>query len=51
MRPQQQTSTDRPQSARQEDEWSLPPTDERRDDAERWQTIQTSPPAAPPPTE
>ena len=28
-----------------------PPTVERRDDAERWQTTQTSPPAAPPPTE
>ena len=51
VRPQQQTPTDRPQSARQEDEWSLPPTVERRDDAERWQTTQSSSPAAPPPTE
>ena len=50
-RPQQQTPTDRPQPARQEDEWSLPPTVERRDKAERWQTTQSSPPAAPPPTE
>ena len=51
VRPQQQAPTDRPQPARQEDEWSLPPTVERRDDAERWQTTQLSPPAAPPPTE
>ena len=51
VRPQQQAPTERPQPARQEDEWSLPPTAERRDDAERWQTIQMSPPAAPPPTE
>ena len=51
VRPQQQTPTDRPQPARQEDEWSLPPTVERRDDAERWQTMQSSPPVAPPPTE
>ena len=43
VRPQQQTPTDRPQPARQEDEWSLPPTVERRDDAERWQTTQSSP--------
>ena len=51
MRPQQQALTDRPQPARQEDEWSLPPTVERRDDAERWQTTQLSPPAALPLTE
>ena len=51
VRPQQQAPTDRPQPARQEDEWSLPPTVERRDDAERWQTTQMCPPAAPPPTE
>ena len=50
-RPQQQVSTDRPQPARQEDEWSIPPNIERRDDAERCQIAQTSPPAAPPPTE
>ena len=49
-RPQQQAPADRPQPARQEDEWSLPPNIERRDDTER-QTTQTSPPAAPPPTE
>ena len=51
VRPQQQTLTDRPQPARQEDEWSLPPTVERRDDAGRQQTTQASPQAAPPPTE
>ena len=51
VRPQQQTPTDGPQPARQEDEWSLPSTVERRDDAERQQTAQTSLPAAPPPTE
>ena len=50
-RSQPQVSTDRPQSVRQEDEWSIPPNVERRDDAERCQTAQTSPPAAPPPTE
>ena len=51
MRAQQQTPIDRPQSARQEDEWSLPANVERRDDTERQQTTQTSPPAVPPPTE
>ena len=51
VRPQQQAPTDRPQPARQEDEWSLPPTVERRDNVERWQKTQLSPPAAPPPTE
>ena len=50
-RPQQQAPTDRPQLARQEDEWSLPPNVERRDDTERQQTTQTSPPAVPPPAE
>ena len=49
-RPQQLTSTDRPQPARQEDEWSVPPTDEIRDDAGRQQITQASSPAAPPPT-
>ena len=49
MRPQQQIPTDKPQPARQEDEWSLPPTVERRDDAGRRQTTHMSPPAAPPP--
>ena len=51
MRSQQQTSTDRPQPARQEDEWSLPPTVERGDDAGRRQTTHMSSPATPPPTE
>ena len=46
-RSQQQVSTDRPQSVRQEDEWSIPPNVERRDDAERCQTAQTSPPSCP----
>ena len=51
MRSQQHTLTNRPQPARQEDEWSLPPTIERRDDPERQQTTQMSPPAVPPPAE
>ena len=34
-----------------EDEWSVPPTDERRDDVGRQHITQMSPPAAPPPTE
>ena len=51
MRAQQQASIDRPQPTRQEDEWSLPPTVERRHDAERQQMTQMSPPAVPPPTE
>ena len=46
---QQQAPTDRPQLSRQEDEWSLPPNVERRDDIERQQTTQMSPPAVPPP--
>ena len=50
-RPQQQVSTDSPQPVRQEDEWSIPPNIERRDDTERCQTAHMSPPAAPPPTE
>ena len=50
-RAQQQAPTDRPQPARQEDEWSLLPNVERRDDTERQQTTQVSPPAVPPPTE
>ena len=40
---QQQAPIDRPQPTRQEDEWSLPPTVERRNDAERQQTTQMSP--------
>ena len=51
VRPQQQTPTDRPQTVRQEDEWSLPPTVERRVYVGRQWTTQSSPPAAPPPTE
>ena len=51
VRAQQQTPTDRPQPVRQEDEWSLPPTVERRDDVGGQQTTQTSPPAVPLPTE
>ena len=35
IRAQQQAPTDRPQLARQEDEWSLPPNVESRDDTER----------------
>ena len=50
-RSQQQASTDRPQPTRQEDEWSSPTNVERRDNTERCQTTQASPPAAPPPTE
>ena len=34
-KPQQQAPSDRPQPARQEDEWSLTPNIERRDDTER----------------
>ena len=51
MRPQQQAPADRPQLVRQEDEWSLPPSVERGNDAEGQQTTQTSPPAVPPPAE
>ena len=36
-RAQQQAPTDRPQPARQEDEWSSPSNVERRDDTERCQ--------------
>ena len=51
VRPKKPASTDRPMLVRQEDEWSLPPTVERGDDAERHQTVLTSSLAAPPPTE
>ena len=51
IRTLQQAPIDRPQLARQEYEWSLPPNVERRDDTERQQTIQMSPLAVPPPTE
>ena len=50
-RPQQPTSTDRPAPIRQEDEWSISPPVERRDDAVNCQIALTSSPAAPPPTE
>ena len=42
VRPQQPTSIDRPMPIRQEDEWSIPPPVERRDDAERCQIALTS---------
>ena len=51
VRPQQPTSTDRTTLVRQEDEWSIPPTVERGDDAERCQDVSTSSPATHPPTE
>ena len=44
-RAQQQAPTDRPQPARQEDEWSSPTNVERRDNMERHQTSQVPPPA------
>ena len=47
IRAQQQAPTDRPQPARQEDEWSSPTNVERRDDTERHQTSQASPPGVP----
>ena len=51
IRPQQPTSTDRPTPVRQEDEWSIPPLVERRDDAVSHQIASMSSLAAPPPTE
>ena len=51
VRPQQLASTDRPTPVRQEDEWSIPPIVERRNDTERCQIASMSFPAAPPPTE
>ena len=50
-RVQQQALTDRPQPARQEDDWSSPTNAERREDTVRHQTSQVSPPDVPPPTE
>ena len=50
-RMQQQTSTDRPQLARQEDGWSSPTNIERRDDTERHHMSQAPPSEVPPPTE
>ena len=46
----QQAPTDRPQPARQEDEWSSPTNIERREGTERHQTSQAPPPDVPPPT-
>ena len=51
MRTQPSTSASGPQPVRQEEEWSAPSITERRDDVGRRQVTQTSPPAAPPPTE
>ena len=51
IRAQQQAPTDRPQPARQEDEWSSPTNVERRDNTERHQTTQASSPAVLPPTD
>ena len=50
-RVQQQAPTDRSQSARQEDEWSLPTNVKRRDDTEKHQMSQAPPSEVPPPTE
>ena len=50
-RAQQQAPIDRPQPARQEDEWSLPTNIERREDTERHQISQAPPYEVPPPTE
>ena len=49
VRASQQAPIDRPQPIRQEDEWSLPPTVERGNNAEGQQMTQVSPPAVPPP--
>ena len=43
MRPQPTTSASRPQPARWNDEWSEPPTIERRDDVGRQQVTWVSP--------
>ena len=50
-RPRDTTSTSVPQMSQQDDEWSMPPTTERREDIERQQITQASLPVAPPPTE
>ena len=47
----QQTPIDRPQPDQQEDDWSIPPNIERREDTERHETSQVPPPDVPPPTE
>ena len=51
VRPRGTTSTSVPQTNRQDDEWSMPVTAERREGIERQQTTQASPSVAPPPTE
>ena len=43
VRTQPICSADGPQPVRQEDEWSVSPIAERRDDVGRWQVTQTSP--------
>ena len=45
----QRASTDRPQPDRQEEDWSTPATVERREEMERHETLQASPPDVPPP--
>ena len=50
-RAQQQAPTDRPQPARQEDEWSLPTNVERRDDNREASDITSASTCCPPPTE
>ena len=44
VRAQPQAPADKPQPARQEEEWSSPTNVERRDNTERCQTTQASPP-------
>ena len=43
--------TDRPQLDQQEDDWSIPTNQERREDTERHETSQAPPPNVPPPME
>ena len=47
----QQAPTDRPQPDRQEEDWSIPANVERREETERHETLQASPPDVPPPTD
>ena len=47
----QQAPTDRLQSDRQEEDWSMPANVERREDTERHETSQVPPPNVPPPME
>ena len=44
----QQAPTDRPQPDRQEEDWSIPTNVERREDTERFETLQVPPPSVPP---